>query len=104
MHPLSGHYWVCETHDERPWSGDKACATSVFSGLASGVCRSCMATPFDAPNQAASRCVGQLVMAPPFALAAQHQCGALARKTAIAISSISTQASRPALLTSAAYA
>jgi hypothetical protein len=18
-------YWVCETHDDRPWSGDKAC-------------------------------------------------------------------------------
>jgi hypothetical protein len=23
--PRDDTYWVCETHDDRPWSGDKAC-------------------------------------------------------------------------------
>jgi len=30
-------YWVCETHDDRPWSGDKACGC----GGAGMPCPSC---------------------------------------------------------------
>jgi hypothetical protein len=38
-------YWVCETHDDRPWSGDKACGC----GGAGMPCPSCNVSNPDNP-------------------------------------------------------